>query len=78
LPVETETVAVDRLNRRRLLEPLWPDEREWCELCTVGTVLEFLRWEDELPSSETEQRLARYEAEAKEFVQARERIWQAP
>ena len=80
--VETETALTDTLSRATLLEPRWPDETEWLELYApeIAVVIgDLLRW-SEWPLTAERQRLARYEAEAREFVQARvvERIWQAP
>jgi hypothetical protein len=78
VPVET----VSTLDHPGLLEPRWPDEREWLELYMpeIAVVIgDLLRW-SEWPLTAERRRLARYEAEAREFVQARvvERIWQAP
>jgi hypothetical protein len=81
LDVPLETAVVDRLGRQGPLAPRWPTETEWRELYmpeVAAVIGELLRW-SEWPLTAERQRLARYEAEAKEFVEARlERIWQAP
>jgi hypothetical protein len=80
LPV---AAVADRLSRPGPLEPRWPSAEEWRDELYEPGIAEIvgalLRWSEGPPRSDIRQRLARYDAEAREFAQARaEWIWQAP